>query len=94
MQRKVGRKYMADNSLNIELNPGRAIHLQIAEHVRMQLALQRLCVGDRLPAAKALARELKVAPDTVKRAYHKLNREGVVVARGSRGTIIVPPVSS
>ena len=44
--------------------------------------------GDRLPAVRALAQELGLAPGTVARAYRELEAAGVVVTRGRNGTVV------
>lgn len=45
--------------------------------------------GDRLPAIRQLAGDLSLASGTVARAYRELEVDGVVRARGARGTTIV-----
>lgn len=51
--------------------------------------------GDRLPAIRQLAGDLSLASGTVARAYRELETDGVVRARGARGTTIVgPPTTS
>lgn len=47
--------------------------------------------GDRLPSIRQLAGDLSVANGTVARAYRELESDGVVRARGARGTTIVGP---
>jgi DNA-binding transcriptional regulator YhcF (GntR family) len=42
--------------------------------------------GDRLPTVRHLADKLDIAPGTVARAYGELERLGVVVTEGARGT--------
>jgi DNA-binding transcriptional regulator YhcF (GntR family) len=44
--------------------------------------------GDRLRAVRQLADELEIAPGTVAKAYAELERLGVVVTAGARGTRI------
>ncbi|MFD5277702.1 GntR family transcriptional regulator [Pseudarthrobacter sp. NPDC058362] len=46
--------------------------------------------GTRLPAVRALAEELEVAPHTVARAYKELEAAGVVATRGRNGTVVCP----
>ena len=47
-----------------------------------------LAPGTRLPAVRALATELGVAPHTVARAYKELEAAGVVATRGRNGTVV------
>ncbi|GGI83007.1 hypothetical protein GCM10007175_20440 [Pseudarthrobacter scleromae] len=44
--------------------------------------------GTRLPAVRALAEVLDVAPHTVARAYKELEAAGVVATRGRNGTVV------
>lgn len=47
--------------------------------------------GDRLPSIRQLAGDLNLAGGTVARAYRELETDGVVRARGARGTTVVGP---
>ena len=44
--------------------------------------------GTRLPAVRALAGNLDVAPHTVARAYKELEAAGIVATRGRNGTVV------
>jgi GntR family transcriptional regulator len=44
--------------------------------------------GTRLPAVRALAERLDVAPHTVARAYKELEAAGIVATRGRNGTTV------
>jgi molybdate-binding protein/DNA-binding transcriptional regulator YhcF (GntR family) len=74
--------------LPFDLNPDLAIYVQIAAHVRMQIALQKLSPGEKLPTIRKLARELKVDAGTVARAYHDLEEEGILASRQGSGTYV------
>ena len=62
------------------------------EQVRTQLAdaivAGRLGPGTRLPTVRGLADDLGLAANTVARAYRELERAGLVVTRGRRGTFV------
>jgi DNA-binding transcriptional regulator YhcF (GntR family) len=66
----------------------RSIYEQIIEQVQEAVATGSLKPRDRLPAVRQLADELDIAPGTVARAYAELERLGVVVTEGARGTRI------
>jgi DNA-binding transcriptional regulator YhcF (GntR family) len=64
----------------------RSIYEQIVSGVTEAVATGELRPGGRLPTVRQLADELDVAPGTVARAYSELERRGVVVTEGARGT--------
>lgn len=70
------------------VHPGDAlpIYRQIVEQVKAGMAAGLIEPGDRLPSHRDLARELVVAPLTVKRAYEVLEGEGLVTSQRGRGT--------
>src|SRR5690606_28713773 len=47
-----------------------------------------LIAGTRLPAVRALAAELGIAPNTVARAYRELETDGILETRGRNGTVV------
>jgi DNA-binding transcriptional regulator YhcF (GntR family) len=65
-----------------------SIYEQIVARVQEGVATGELAPGDRLPTVRRLADELDIAPGTVARAYGELERLGVVVTEGARGTRI------
>lgn len=62
------------------------IYEQIVAQVKEAVATGELRPGRRLPAVRRLADELEIAPGTVARSYAELERLGVVVTDGARGT--------
>jgi len=64
----------------------RSITDQIVAQVQEAVATGRLSPGARLPPVRRLADQLYIAPGTVARAYSELERRGVVVTDGARGT--------
>ncbi|HEU4454461.1 MAG TPA: Clp protease N-terminal domain-containing protein [Longimicrobium sp.] len=68
-----------------------SIYEQLVSQVREGVATGRLRPGERLPSVRSLADELDIAPGTVARAYAELERLGVVVTGGARGTRIAEP---
>lgn len=65
------------------------IFVQIAREVRRALLAGEVGVGDRLPAARELARSLEVNMHTVLRAYGDLRDEGLIELRRGRGAVVV-----
>lgn len=74
----------------------RSIYEQVVAQVQEAVATGRLAGGERLATVRQLADALDVAPGTVARAYAELERLGVVVAEGTRGTRVAlrPPLAT
>ncbi len=77
----------------ISVAPGDAlpIYRQIVEQVKAAIASGVLSDGDQLPSHRDLARDVVVAPLTVKRAYDVLEQEGMVLTRRGTGTFVQAP---
>jgi GntR family transcriptional regulator / MocR family aminotransferase len=63
---------------------------QIYDRFRGAIAGGVLKPGDRIPAARALSKELGLARGTIEEAYSLLAAEGYIQARGQAGTIVTP----
>ncbi|MDQ0144506.1 MULTISPECIES: GntR family transcriptional regulator [Pseudarthrobacter] len=72
--------------------PNPASSVALFEQLRLQVIHLAdngaLAPGTRLPAVRALAEKLDVAPHTVARAYKELEAAGVVATRGRHGTVV------
>jgi DNA-binding transcriptional regulator YhcF (GntR family) len=83
--------------VRIDDSSDRSIHEQIVTQITEAVATGELRPGDRLPTVRRQADQLDVAPGTVARAYGELERQGVVITEGVRGTRIAdrtdPPVA-
>ena len=66
---------------------------QIEESVRYLVASGALRPGDALPSVRDLARDQRINPNTVAKAYQRLAEAGVVEARRGEGTFVAerPP---
>ena len=78
--------------LLMELDPAdqRPVYRQIVEEVQRCVAVGVMRPDEALPAAGALAKELKVNINTVQHAYKTLAREGTVYVKRGLGTFISP----
>lgn len=74
--------------LHISTNDGVPIYLQIVNQVKYLVAAGRLAPGEEIPPIRTLAEQLVVNPNTVAKAYHELEREGVVTKKHGSGTYI------
>jgi len=69
----------------------RSVYEQIIEQAKEAVATGKLTPGKRLPTVRQLADQLDIAPGTVARAYSELERLGVVITEGKRGTRVAGP---
>lgn len=67
------------------------IYLQIVRSVRRAIARGELRQGQRLPAARELARSLGVNAHTVLHAYAELRNAGDIELRRGRGATVLRP---
>lgn len=70
-------------SLAFEINTSshEPVSMQISSQIRRAISSGRLAVGDPLPSARAIARELAVNPMTVSKAFQRLADEGILARR-------------
>jgi len=61
---------------------------QIEDGVRRLIALGALQPGASVPSVRDLARDLRVNPNTVARAYQRLTDNGVLAVRRGEGTYV------
>ncbi|MEN0109048.1 MAG: PLP-dependent aminotransferase family protein [Pseudomonas sp.] len=70
------------------------LYRQLYERVLAAIANGALKPGDRLPSARALAKDLGVARGTVELAYSLLISEGYLLSRGQAGTAVNPDLQT
>jgi len=80
-------------ALWIQILPGSGepIYVQVAEQISQAIAKGQLVSGDKLPAVRKLAAELVINPNTVARAYSRLEQAGLVTTKTGSGTFISDP---
>lgn len=61
---------------------------QIEEGIRRLIALGALQPGGAIPSVRDLARDLRVNPNTVARAYQRLSEGGVLMVKRGEGTFV------
>jgi DNA-binding transcriptional regulator YhcF (GntR family) len=77
--------------IEIDDRSDRSIYEQIVGRVKEAVATGEVSAGERLPPVRRLADQLDIAPGTVARAYTELERLGVVITEGARGTRVADP---
>jgi GntR family transcriptional regulator len=65
-----------------------ATYLQIVQQVKQSLRLGLIHPGDQLPRVREVAESLAINPNTVLKAYRKLEIEGLVAGRPGVGTFV------
>ncbi len=79
----------------LRIDPGDAIPIwkQIEEGVRRLVASGALASGGPVPSVRDLARDLRVNPMTVSKAYQRLAEAGILEVRRGEGTFVAaaPP---
>jgi GntR family transcriptional regulator len=74
--------------LGVDFSEAVPIWRQIEDGVRRLVASGSLPPGSALPSVRELARELRVNPATVSKAYQRLSVAGVLVVRRGEGTFV------
>lgn len=64
---------------------------QIAAHLERLITLGELNPGDRLPAERDLATDLRVSRASLREAMHELEAKKLIERRPGRGTLVLPP---
>lgn len=79
---------MSTESIKIDHRNVAPLYCQIAAQVRHLVAVGAYPPHFRLPAIRALARQLRVTPNTIVQAYAELSKAGVVRKRRGAGCFI------
>ncbi len=74
--------------IEISTSSPEPIYRQIAEQIGLATALGTLSPGSALPSVRELAQQLVLNPNTVFRAYTKLERDGIIYTRRGVGTFV------
>jgi GntR family transcriptional regulator len=74
--------------ITISLSDPRPLYLQVMEQITRRVAVGDLLPGAELPSIRELAADLKISVITIKRAYLELERDGVIVTRQGKGSVI------
>ncbi len=70
------------------IDRSKPIYIQVIEIIKSMIVRGELKPGDKVPTVRELARELKINPNTVARAYYVLEDEGLLNARVGDGTFV------
>jgi GntR family transcriptional regulator len=73
---------------SVDPRSGVPMYMQLIEQVKRLVAMGALEVGEQLPTVKQLALDLTINSNTVARAYHDLEREGIIETSPGRGSFV------
>ena len=73
----------------IEFNSGLSVYRQLVEQIRFYIASGTLLAEDKLPSVRGLAKELRINPATVVKAYGILQNDGLIEMRQGRGAFVI-----
>ena len=73
----------------MDFNDNQPIYIQIMDLIKFRIIRGDLNPGDKLPAMREIASELKVNPNTVQRSYSDLEREGILLSQRGVGSFVV-----
>jgi len=79
--------------IQIEHNSPVPIYEQLIIEIEKMIETGSLKVKDSLPSIRQLSAQLDVAVNTVARAYQELERKGIIVTNGRKGTFVKKPGS-
>jgi GntR family transcriptional regulator len=76
------------SSIDVSRQRGLAVYLQIQSQIERRIAAGSLAAGEPLPSVRTLAKQLRINPNTVVRAYRELEHLGLVETRHGEGTFV------
>jgi GntR family transcriptional regulator len=79
--------------IQIEHNAPEPIYEQLISEIQKMIESGQLVENDSLPAIRQLASQLDVANNTVARAYQELERKGLIISNGRKGTFVKGQIS-
>jgi GntR family transcriptional regulator len=74
--------------LSVNSHSGVPLYVQLVDGVRKAIELGTLSSGDSLPTVRQLSSELRIAPNTISKAYMELQRMGLAETRAGAGTVV------
>lgn len=77
--------------LNINPRLSTPIYQQVVDGIKEMVARGILVPGERIPTVREMAGELSLNPNTIAKAYQRLEQEGIIDTMRSRGTFIAEP---
>jgi GntR family transcriptional regulator len=76
--------------IQIQPSSSTPIYIQIMEQIKYAIASGVAKEGEQLLSVRELARQLRVNPNTVAKAYHELEREKFLMTHKGKGVYVAP----
>ncbi|GKX29108.1 GntR family transcriptional regulator [Vallitalea longa] len=70
------------------------VYIQILSYLKELVIKRQLKEGEKMPSVRELAKDLKVNPNTVQRAYRELESEGIIVSKRGMGSFVTSDSNS
>lgn len=64
------------------------LYEQLVEQLRQQLILGGMEAGAAMPSVRQLATELGINPNTIQKAYRRMEEEGMIISVPGRGSFV------
>lgn len=77
--------------VNVDPTDDRPMYVQIMDEIRAAIVGGVVEHDDALPSVRQLAADIRVNPNTIKRAYRELERDGVIYVQRGKGTYVAAP---
>lgn len=74
--------------IHLDYRDSRPIYEQVKDSLRRLMVTGVLSPGDKLPSVRALASQLSINPNTIRRAYAELEAEGYVLSVTGKGSFV------
>jgi len=74
--------------VKVDFHSGEPVYQQIAQSMKGDIISGKLSRDELIPSIRELARDLKINPNTVARAYRELENEGYIYSRPGVGYFI------
>lgn len=71
-----------------KLDSDRPIYIQLVEQIQLYIVSGKFPGGSRLPSVRELAAEAGVNPNTMQKAFAKLERDGLVMTNRTAGRFV------
>ncbi|NMA86718.1 MAG: GntR family transcriptional regulator [Tissierellia bacterium] len=73
---------------NVDISSSTPIYIQIVDNIKEAVLKGLLEPGEKLPSVREMAKDMRLNPNTVQKAYQELERQKVTITLRGKGTYI------